>query len=171
METINLREKIKKFNKIELGDAFIYFVKRNKCKEPFMVEHKEPIFRADCTIHIGQILIQYDGDNIVNKDSVDIITEIEHIGGDGIPSYIIYIMDINDWIDSSLGEMIDTILKYGIDSYIEELKKLRDLGKQIEFVQNQKTKLMLWNNIGSLRKFTDNSKELKENLINDYFSV
>jgi len=143
----------KQFNEIKLGDVCFYLVRRKKLNEYLIFEeihNYKPIFRTDMTIHIGQIIIQYDeNNNLINNDSIDIISEIQWVDGSPVEDqYIFYIMDINDWIDSRLEELINAILKYGIDLYIEELEKLRNLKKQIDFTS---------------------IKEVKEIFINDYF--
>lgn len=151
-----MKEKIRKFNEIELGDVIIYLVERKKLNEYILTEYIEqkykPIFRTDCVIHIGQIIVQYDeNNNITNEHSLDIITEIaEYVKGDKIAYYVFYIMDINDWIDSRLEEMPYFKISSTIDLYRDELEKLRNFKKQID---------------------STSIREVKESFINDYFEL
>lgn len=143
--------KTEKNPEIELGNSYIFFIRRYNLNEFVIFENLKkfykPYFRSDINYNFGQIIIQYDEDNnIINSDSIDIITGYQVYDKD---HYIFYIMDINCWLDKRLSQVVDDILLYGLDNYRKEMQDLRILHNQINLTNN---------------------RELNEKYIRDYFN-
>lgn len=152
-----------------IGDCMIWIQDRKKLNEYIIsgdiISSHNPFFRNDFSYHLGQIFIQYDEKGQIESDDVKIISEVTYYNPEDVEGFnekfkyiFIYVMKIEDWINSQLEIIIDDILKYGLTEKLNsELQDLRKLSKDIE------------NSYTSIFETSIDRRSFIESLINEYF--
>jgi hypothetical protein len=126
------------FENIYVGDSMIWIEDRKKFNEYVIEKSHQPFLRIDYSYHIGQVFIQYDefGNTVGNKTRIISEVVYDEISIEHNPKFeyfTIYVMEISDWINERLSEVIDDIIKYGYTKKLKvELKDLREFKNEID---------------------------------------
>jgi type III secretion system FlhB-like substrate exporter len=152
------------FENIYTSDSMIWIEDRKKLNEYVIEKSHQPFLRIDFSYHIGQVFIQYDEFGKVDSQT-KIISEVvfDEISIDHNPRFkyfTIYVMEISDWINERLYEVIDDIIKYGYTKKLKvELKDLRKFKNEIDSAYT------------SIFENYESRIDYIHNVINRYFSL